>query len=328
MRMLEDRKISRNEKIMVLALNAKPVLLLFSGFLTSLAVAGIILGVLFLLHVFTGTLSNTFVLPLAQVIYFSIFMLLFGALTAKLKTVQYALHKAANRGSTAYDAMATSVNFVFPLAICAFIFIILHISGVDSEADSENRVMLYLIISIFITMIIKQMWDLFFGTILLSVTNVDWKLIIDKERFAHTLRLRFDESKRYPGPFTMMMIKIKDYDKLIKNASRRSIIELQERVIDFINRTMRTVDIVGRLEQGEYIGVLLHTSSVETKVPAERIRDMSKELILHIHKSELTPVFHFGIATFEQTMQHERELYEKAWELLQQTTDEEQIKIH
>ena len=328
MRMLEDRKISRNEKIMVLALNAKPFLLLLSGFLTSLAVLGIILGALFLFHAFIDTLPNLFVLPTAQIIYFSIFILLFGALTAKLKTVQYALHKAASRGSGAYDAMATSVNFVFPLAIAAFIFIILHLSGVGAGPATDNKVMLYLIISIFITMIIKQMWDLFFGTTLMATTDVDWKLIIDKERFTHMLRLRFDESKRYPGPFTMIMIKIKDYEKLIKNAPRKSVIELQERVIDFIHRSMRTVDIVGRLEQGQYIGVLLHTSGVEAKIPAERIKDMARELTLHIHKSEFTPVFHFGIATFEQTMQHERELYEKAQKLLGEATDDDQIKIH
>lgn len=327
MRLLEDKKISRNEKIMVLALNAKPAVLLFSGLLTSIVVLGILLGVLFLFHVFMDQ-PFTFVLPTTQILYFVVFLLLFGALNAKLKTVQYALHKAASRGSSAYEAMATSVNFVFPLAICAFIFIMLHVAGVGGKEDIESRIMLFLIIGIFATMVIKQMWDLFFGVIMILLTNVDWRLIIDKERFTHMLRLRFDESKRYPGPFTMMMISIKDYDKLVKNAPQAAVIAMQEKVIDFINRSVRTVDIVGRIEQGQFIGVLLHTSGVEAKIPAERIQQIARDLTLNIHKSQFTPVFYFGIANFEQTMQHEREIYEKGLDLLGKATDEAPIQIN
>ncbi len=179
-------------------------------------------------------------LPTNQIFYFVSFMLLFGALNAKLKTVQYALHKAASRAAVPTKPWRPASTSFSPGDLRLHL-IMLHIAGVGGKEDIESRIMLFLIIGIFSTMVIKQMWDLFFGVIMILLTNVDWRLIIDKERFTHMLRLRFDESKRYPGPFTMMMIGIKDYDKLVKNARSRSD-RHAEKVIDFINRSVRTVD--------------------------------------------------------------------------------------
>lgn len=331
MRMLENKKVTREERIMVLALNSKAFMLILSGLLTSIMVIVVLFAVLFLFSSISSASKDLFVIPDMHAIYLAIFLLVFGALTARLKTVQYALHKAAYRGSSIFDFVASGLNFIFPMAIFAFLFIMLvslekTLLGFQST-NIWNTSMLYLVIGLFVTMIIKQLWDFFFGNVLIMTTSIDWRLIIDKERFNHMLRLRFDESKRYPGPFTMMMVGIQDYEQLAANANRKAIIEMQERIIDFINRSVRTVDIVARLDQGQYIGVLLHTSGVEAKVPANRIKEQAREFTLSIGEKTVTPVFRFGVATFEQTMQHERELYEKAVSALEDTKPEEDIII-
>lgn len=326
MRMLEDKTVTRNERIMVLATNTRPLLLLVAGFITSLIVLAICGGALLLFGTMLKT-SQPLVLPNVYLVYFAAFFLIFGALTARLKMVQFALRRAAYRGSAFYDIVASGLNFIFPMAIFTFVFILQVSLLTFSSEDPWSTSMIYLVIGLFCTMVLKQLWDFFFGNVLIATTSVDWRLIVDKERFTQMLRLRFDESKRYPGPFVMMMIGVKDYEGLVAGGSPKQVIAFQEKLIDFINRQMRTVDIVARLEQGQYIGTLLHTSNVEAKIPAQRINDVAREVDFTVGHKKVTPVFRFGIASFEQSMQHERELYEKAMKALAETTDENTVVL-
>ena len=327
MRVLESRIVTQDEKLMVLTLNSKITPLLSSGLLSSIIVLFLMFGTVFLISNLTNSL-HMFMMPDIHFIIFSSFFTFMGAVAARLKVTQYNLHKASYRGSGGLDFLAMLVNFIFPLLVFSYLLVLqLVLLGPFTAKDPWGALIIFIMTSFFLTMVTIQMWNLIFRNVLSVMAAVDWMLILDNEHFIHTLKLRFDEAKRYPGPFSLMLISIKDFDNLVKKFSKNKITEVQEKLIDFVNRSMRTIDIVARLEKGQYVGVILHCSGVEAKIPAERVEELVKNFAIKDKGKEFTPSFNFGIARFDQAMQNEKELYEIALQAVNSATDENSIVV-
>jgi len=327
MRMVDNNPSLQNERTMVLSLNSKTPILLLSGLLASIAVLVIIASLLYFFHTF-GANSSTFIIPTSSIIYFAIFIMAFGIITARLQTVEFALHHAASRGSGSLDVFASGLHFIFPAAIFGFIFIILQSLQILKSEDPWSTNMLYLIIDIFITIVVQHLWHFFFERVLSLITNIDWHLIIDKDRFNHMLRLRFDESKRYPGPLTLVIIGLGNFDEIKNKVSKKALLKYQHEMITFVDKLLRTVDIVARIEEGQYISIIQHTSAIESKIPAERIISLAKDISIKTGKNKsIIPDFRFGVASFDTKMQHERELYEKAMKAVHDSNEDNKVVI-
>ncbi len=312
MRMLDTRAIDAHDRIMILAQHTARPKLFLCGFLAGLGLDLIFAGILHLLHMLIPG-SLPFLLNSPEAVLLAAVIALFGASHAWISTVLFSLEWTRQRGAGHFRSNFRFVESVFPLVSFALSATVLFLSRIVPMPDSAASIILHIIAAIFMAVLMEQFWGFFFRHILVVLSPVDWRLAVDKERFTQALRSRFDESRRYGIPLSLLIIGIDDFAVLRRSLPKRSVTRLQEELIRHIDSAMRTVDAVARLESGQCIGILLHAPAEGTAVAADRLLDQLSGLTWRAsRRRSLTPRLVRSIASWTPAMQHERELYEAA----------------
>ena len=80
-----------------------------------------------------------------------------------------------------------------------------------------------------------------------------------------------------------------------------------------MNAFLRNIDIVGRVESGQFIAALMNTAGMDARIPAQRILESMDNLEFNVGKVGRVGIeFRIGIASYDQTMHDSKELVEKA----------------
>jgi GGDEF domain-containing protein len=120
----------------------------------------------------------------------------------------------------------------------------------------------------------------------------------------------------------LMMVGLKNIDTLNKRFSRRRTRKLQLSIVEFINNSVRNLDLVGRIEDGKFVAALLHTAGADARIPAERLLEKIKGFEGSPGSKKQVPAeFCFGIASYDQTMESEQDLLDKAKQALKRCVD-------
>ncbi|HOG64637.1 MAG TPA: hypothetical protein PLM00_04690 [Spirochaetota bacterium] len=312
MRMLDTRAIDTHDRIMILAQHTARPKLLLCGFFAGVGLDMILGGLLLLLHdLKPGSLP--FLLDTPEAILFAVVIALFGATHAWISTTIFALEWSRQRGAGHFRMNFRFVESIFPLVSFALSATLLFLTRLVPEQDCAASIILHIVMAIFMAILMEEFWGYIFRHVLVLLSPVDWRLAVDKERFTQALRTRFDESRRYGIPLSLLVIGIDDFAVLKRSLSRRAITRLQEELIRHIDSAMRTVDSVARLESGQCIGILLHAPEEGTTIAADRLLEQLTGLSWRASRSQsLTPRLVRSIASWSPAMQHERELYELA----------------
>lgn len=185
------------------------------------------------------------------------------------------------------------------------------------------------LLTILFAWLVRNTWDVFFRFFTQLFSPIDWRLIVDRMHFTRMMKIKFAEVMRYQGPLSLMIIGIKNIDDLKKNFSRGKIRKLQYRIVDFVNSSVRHLDLVGRIEEGQFIAALLHTAGIDAKVPAQRVLEKMQDLVFFTKKGKSVPVqFAMGIASFDQSLENELEMINKAKKALRQAMEGEQEIVY
>lgn len=310
--MLDSKAVESHDRIMVLALHTGKWKLLACGLLTGLAIAAILAGTLFLLHsVQPG--SPLFLLDPPEAIALAGFLLFFGALAAFLRTLLFSLQWSRGRGAGHFRNNFRVTEAAFPLTIFAFSVVLILLARLIPDQETPAAIGLHLALAFFMTILLERFWGILFAHILVLCSPVDWRLVVDKERFTQALRTRFDEARRYGLPLSMLVIEIPELDEFRKNISRRALTHFAESLIENVSAALRTVDVFARLENGQYIGILLHADENGARLASARLLEQLAGFSFRAGRGRvLSPRLSANHAAYDSAMQHERELYERA----------------
>jgi len=243
-----------------------------------------------------------------------ILVILMGSASAFIRRFE-----AVSRGVMFKKSEAFKLNtyflylfFFIILAYPAF-FLYLPAWKATTALPQSSLITAILIITVIATWILRNVWDTVFRIIIRFVTPLDWRLIMDKNHFSSMMNLKFGEVMRYQGPLSLLMIGIKDYDLIKTKFSRRAVKKVQQKIMDFMNAFLRNIDIVGRVESGQFIAALMNTAGMDARIPAQRILESMENLEFKVGKEGKMEIeFRIGIASYDQSMHDSQELVDKA----------------
>jgi diguanylate cyclase len=94
----------------------------------------------------------------------------------------------------------------------------------------------------------------------------------DRAAFANELDRRIAESGRFGFPVTLLYFRIKDYKKLQHDFGDAIGALLVDSLASFIQSTLRDMDLLGKLEDGELIVMLPGSTAAAAKIVGQRVR--------------------------------------------------------
>jgi len=329
--LLKNFQLLRHEKYHVLTTESSIFVLFLSGILAAVCLFGFVF--------YTGTLIfdaktfsffNTSDLGADFWIFSSIISILIGVLASRIRKYEY-ISLAVSYKKSEFFKISFYLLYIFFFILLfypAFIYF-LPIWVKNAGQSFINVLPVVFLLSLLVTWMIRNLWDVFFRFFLQILSPIDWRLIMDRKHFAHMLKLKYSEVKRYQGPLSLMIIAIRNMDDLKKQFSKGKIKKMLLRSMDYINNSIRNLDLVGRVEEGQFIAALLHTAGRDARIPAERINEKIKELgFFTKHGKAVSVEISIGISSYDQTMDNETALLLKTKEALAQAIEQGQNIVY
>jgi diguanylate cyclase len=114
--------------------------------------------------------------------------------------------------------------------------------------------------------------------------------------FIQMLKRRVTESHRFGIPLSVMLLKINEYDIVSKKYGATIARQVVEKAAPAVEKTLRPMDVLGRLENGEFVVMLPGNTVAEAGQVIKRIRMSTSSCILPVVDRELQIGFQHGIA--------------------------------
>ncbi len=95
---------------------------------------------------------------------------------------------------------------------------------------------------------------------------------LNRERILLKLQEQINESQRYEKFFSIIQIQIDTSKLVVNNLADKEGVLFQKRVVKIIEKELRTTDIFGYYDTGQFLLVLPFTDLFGTQITAERIR--------------------------------------------------------
>ena len=323
--MQSNETVIYRDKYQVLATRTPVVLLLICGFLS----IGIILfGAYFFYSEFmsAGNVLDSFRFDSTALLLGLILSAVVGAGAALIRRYEYiSLGLAYRKGEVFKLHFYLLYIFIFLLLVYPAFFLVMPRWMAGGGRSFSAVLPVLLLLTLVTSWVIRNLWDLIFRFLLRLFSPVDWGLYLDREHFQRMMRLKFAEVMRYQGPLSLIMIGMQNFEVLKGRYSRRKILKLQEKAVEFISQAVRNLDIVGRIGEGQFIATLVHTAGMDARVPGERISEKMEELV----KEQAVDIrFSLGIASYDQTMSNEEELIRKAQAALHRAISEKESIVY
>ncbi len=132
-------------------------------------------------------------------------------------------------------------------------------------------------------------WDLLPGT--------DWVTgLHNRARFIQEMRYQISYSKRYNRPFSCLVVKIDNYNNLVKETTRENFELFLEEIAGWMELNIREADLIARLNRDLFGFILPETEKKEAEIVRERLLEKLRELCRAPDKPRA--VFSAGISQF------------------------------
>jgi diguanylate cyclase (GGDEF)-like protein len=94
----------------------------------------------------------------------------------------------------------------------------------------------------------------------------------DRTAFSDQLRRRIAESHRSGEPLSVIHFRVKDYEKLETTYGTAVGLLLLDSLATFITSTLREMDMLGKLEAGEFVLMLPGSSASAARIVGQRVK--------------------------------------------------------
>jgi diguanylate cyclase (GGDEF)-like protein len=114
--------------------------------------------------------------------------------------------------------------------------------------------------------------------------------------FIHILKRRVTESHRFGIPLSVLHLKVDEYDIVSRKygaAIARQILDSAEPALE---KAMREMDVMARLDHGEFVAMLPGSTQGEVEQVAKRMRAATANCVLPLVDRELNFRFRHGVA--------------------------------
>jgi PleD family two-component response regulator len=95
------------------------------------------------------------------------------------------------------------------------------------------------------------------------------------------LEYEFGRATRYRHPLSVVLVSLDDPANPEDPAQRSDLNPLGDQVLDIFQRGLRSVDLIYRLQQDEFLLMFPETSGVGSRVALERLRDTLRQTARH-----------------------------------------------
>ncbi len=121
----------------------------------------------------------------------------------------------------------------------------------------------------------------------------------DESVFADELRRRISESHRFGVALSVMHLQVKDYPKLENEYGEAVGHLLLDSVAQFIKSSLRDMDLLGKLDSGNYVVMLPGSSESEAKLVGKRVRSAIANCVIPLGDKKLSLELLLGLTTVE-----------------------------
>lgn len=144
--------------------------------------------------------------------------------------------------------------------------------------------------------------------------------------FLHILKRRVTESHRFGIPLSVMHLKLENYE----TASRKHGAEALKPILDLaepaLEKTLREMDVIARLEYGEFVMMLPGNTSPEAGQVAKRLRHAISPCVVPLADGEFQFRFRHGIAELKPKETAQELLARARASAITPTTSEEPVE--
>ncbi len=114
--------------------------------------------------------------------------------------------------------------------------------------------------------------------------------------FIRMLKRRVTESHRFGVPISILYLKIEDYDILCRKYGSAISRQMVEAATPALEKTLREMDVLAKLESGEFVAILPGSTVVEATQTAKRMSNAAASCILPVVDRELQIILRTGAA--------------------------------
>jgi diguanylate cyclase len=121
----------------------------------------------------------------------------------------------------------------------------------------------------------------------------------DRASFAEELKRRIAESHRFGFPLTLLYFRVKDFKKLEHTYGNAIGALLLDSLCSFIQSTLRDMDLLGRLENGELIVMLPGSTDSASKIVGQRVKTSISLCPIPLGDHQVRLDLDMGVATVQ-----------------------------
>jgi diguanylate cyclase len=123
----------------------------------------------------------------------------------------------------------------------------------------------------------------------------------DRAAFGEELKRRIAESHRFGFPLTLLYFRVKDFKKLEHTYGNAIGALLLDSLASFIQSTLRDMDLLGRLENGELIVMLPGSTDSASKIVGHRVKTSISLCPIPLGDHQVRLDLDMGVATVQPT---------------------------
>ncbi len=114
--------------------------------------------------------------------------------------------------------------------------------------------------------------------------------------FIQMLKRRVTESHRFGVPLSVMYLKIEEYDIVNRKYGSPIARQMVDTAVPALKKTLREMDVLAKLENGEFVVMLPGSTQTEADHVAKRMRTATANCVLPLVDRELQIRLQHGIA--------------------------------
>ena len=114
--------------------------------------------------------------------------------------------------------------------------------------------------------------------------------------FIQNLKRRVTESHRFGIPLSVLYLKIDEYDIINRKYGSPIARQMVEAAGPVLNKSLREMDVMAKLENGEFVVMMPGSTKNETALVAKRMGSATENCILPLQDRELKIRLRHGIA--------------------------------
>jgi len=121
----------------------------------------------------------------------------------------------------------------------------------------------------------------------------------DKAVFSGELHRRINESHRFGAALSLIHLRVKRYVELEKEYGDAVGRLLLDTAVHFIRSLLRGMDLLGKLDDGEFVVMLPGSSEKQAKVVSDRVQEASEKCLIPLGDRQLQVEFALGVTAVQ-----------------------------